>query len=62
MEFMYRDSAKVIRGDVNNYIRQKYDFRKVEKGLGDGPVMPKDRYHQMIIFSNCTNVTLKILK
>jgi polygalacturonase len=59
MEFMFKDSAKVIRGDVNNYIRQKFDFRKVESGLGDGPVMPKDRYHQMIIFSNCTNVALK---
>jgi polygalacturonase len=59
MEFMYKDSAKVIRGDVNNYIRQKFDFRKVENGIGDGPVMPKDRYHQMIIFSNCINVALK---
>lgn len=59
MEFMYRDSAKVIRGDVNNFIRQKFDFRKVESGIGDGPVMPKERYHQMIIFSNCTNVVLK---
>jgi len=59
MEFMYKDSAKVIRGEVNKYIRQGYDFRKVESGLGDGPVMPKDRYHQMIIFSNCTNVTIK---
>ncbi len=59
MEFMYRDSAKVIRGDVNNYIRQKFEFRKVEKGIGDGPVTPKDRYHQMIIFSNCRNVTIK---
>jgi len=59
MEFMYKDSAKVIRGDVNKYIRQKYDFRKVESGIGDGPVMPKDRYHQMIIFSNCTNVSIK---
>jgi polygalacturonase len=59
MEFMYKDSAKVIRGDVNKYIRQGYDFRRVESGLGDGPVMPKDRYHQMIIFSNCTNVALK---
>lgn len=59
MEFMYSDSAKVIRGEVNKYIRQKYNFRKVEKGLGDGPVMPKERYHQMIIFSNCTNVVLK---
>jgi polygalacturonase len=59
MEFMYKDSAKAIRGDVNNYIRQKFDFRKVESGIGDGPVMPKERYHQMIIFSNCSNVTLK---
>ena len=59
MEFMYKDSAKVIRGEVNNYIRQKFDFRKVESGIGDGPVMPKDRYHQMIIFSNCTDVALK---
>jgi polygalacturonase len=59
MEFMYKDSAKVIRGDVNNYIRQKFDFRKVKSGIGDGPVMPKERYHQMIIFSNCTNVVLK---
>jgi polygalacturonase len=59
MEFMYKDSAKVIRGEVNNYIRQKFDFRKVESGLGDGPVTPKDRYHQMIIFSNCRNVVLQ---
>lgn len=59
MEFMYKDSAKVIRGDVNNYIRQKFDFRKVESGIGDGPVTPKERYHQMIIFSNCTNVALR---
>ena len=59
MEFMYRDSAKVIRGDVNRYIRQGYDFRKVSQGLGDGPVMPGERYHQMIIFSNCTNVALR---
>ncbi len=62
MEFMYKDSAKVIRGEVNKYIRQKYDFRKVERGIGDGPVMPKERYHQMIIFSNCTNVSLKDFK
>lgn len=58
IEFMYKDSAKIIKGEVNKFIRQGYDFRKVESGLGDGPLMPKDRYHQMIIFSNCTNVTL----
>lgn len=58
MEFMYKDSAKIIKSDVNNYIRQKYNFRKVDTGIGDGPLMPKERFHQMIIFSNCTNVTL----
>ncbi len=58
IEFMYKDSAKVIRGEVNKFIRQKYDFRKVESGLGDGPLMPKDRYHQMIVFSNCRKVLL----
>ncbi len=58
IEFMYKDSVKVIRGEVNKYIRQKYDFRKVESGPGDGPLMPKDRYHQMIVFSNCRRVLL----
>lgn len=58
MEFMYQDSAKIISGDVLNYIRQKDGFRKVAQGLGDGPVYPKDRFNQMIIFSNCRNVTL----
>ncbi len=37
MEFMYQDSAKIIKGEVNKTIRQKYDFRKVESGIGDGP-------------------------
>jgi len=58
LEFMYADSAKTISGDVLNYIRQGKDFRKVEKGLGDGPLHPKDRFNQMIIFSNCKNITL----
>lgn len=63
MEFMEKTVAKRIVGDVNNYIRQKFDFRKVEKGtLGDGPVNPKDRFHQIVIFSNCTDVSLSDFK
>ncbi|MGI6243768.1 MAG: glycoside hydrolase family 28 protein [Prevotella sp.] len=62
MEFMYADSAKIITGDAVKYIRQKENFRKVESGVGDGPLYPKDRFHQMIVFSNCTNVTLKDFK
>lgn len=63
MEFMEKNVAKRIVGDVNKYIRQKFDFRKVvDGGLGDGPVNPKDRFHQMVIFSNCTNVRLEDFK
>ena len=59
MEFMEKNVAKRIVGEVNKYIRQGYDFRKVESGLGDGPVNPKERYHQMVVFSECKNVKLR---
>ena len=38
--------------------RQKNNYRKVSSGIGDGPVMPKDRPRQMVIFSNCKSVLL----
>lgn len=58
MEFM-TDIPKTIFGPVLNDIRQGKNFRKVQDGgLGDGPVYPKSRFHQMIIFSNCKNVRL----
>lgn len=60
MKMMYIDSAKIIGG--KEYTRQKENFRKVESGNGDGPFYPKDRYHQMIIFSECTDLTLKEFK
>ena len=59
MEFMYADSAKVISGPVLGHVRQGENFRKVHEGVGDGPLYPKDRFHQMIVFSNCTNVELR---
>lgn len=60
MEFMYADSAKVI-GD-KSYTRQKDNFRKVSSGIGDGPLYPKDRFHQMIVFSECSDLTLTDFK
>lgn len=62
MEFMYADSAKVIAGPVLQHTRQKESFRKVESGIGDGPLHPKDRFNQMIIFSNCRNVRIEGIK
>jgi len=57
MKMMYTDSAKRIGN--KELTRQKDNFRKLSSGVGDGPFYPKDRYHQMIIFSECTKLTLK---
>jgi len=54
--FFEWDKAKKIDSSGTRYTRQKNNFRKVENGIGDGPVVPKDRPHQMVIFSQCTNV------
>ncbi|MDE6490499.1 MAG: hypothetical protein K2L49_05000 [Muribaculaceae bacterium] len=58
MDFMYPDSAKTISGTVLDYVRQGHGLRKVADGIGDGPLHPRDRYHQMIVFSNCTGLRL----
>ena len=62
MEFMYADSAKTISGPVLETVRQGKGLRKVTEGVGDGPLHPRDRFHQMIVFSNCTNVKLRDFK
>ena len=60
--FMDFTRAKVMSGESVMYTRQKDNFRKVESGLGDGPVWPKDRPFQMVIFSNCKNVAMRDVK
>ena len=60
MEFMHADSAKVIAGPALDHVRQGAGLRAVaDGGVGDGPLHPKERFHQMIVFSNCTNVELR---
>lgn len=59
MEFMHEGKAKTIGDDQKAFTRQKENFRKViDGGIGDGPLFPKDRFHQMVIFSECTNLAL----
>jgi polygalacturonase len=59
MEFMQAGNPKAIGAEDRKYLRQGVDFRKVEDGgVGDGPLHPKDRFAQMVIFSNCTDVVL----
>ncbi len=57
--YMDLTKAKRIDNASTVYTRQKEHFREVASGLGDGPVVPKDRPYQMFIFSNCTRVTLR---
>ncbi|MBC7886448.1 MAG: right-handed parallel beta-helix repeat-containing protein [Ferruginibacter sp.] len=57
--FFDLNSAKKIGVEGTKFTRQKEGFRKVESGIGDGPVVPKDRPYQMFVFSNCKRVTIK---
>lgn len=57
--FMELDQAKRIDSAGRSWTRQKNQFRRVDQGIGDGPVVPKDRPFQMIIFSACSNVTVR---
>ncbi len=55
--FMELDRFKSIDSEGKKWTRQKDRFRQGDQS-GDGPYMPKDRPFQMIIFSDCRNVTV----
>ncbi len=57
--FMVLDSAKKMDHTGVMWTRQGDQFRHVAEGLGDGPLVPKDRPFQMIIFSDCKKVTIR---
>ena len=58
--FFIWDQAKKIEWGGIEYTRQKSNFRSVQNGIGDGPVVPKPvRPGQMIIFSECKNVLVR---
>jgi polygalacturonase len=57
--FMDLQKAKNLENAGTAWTRQKDHFREVKVGLGDGPVVPRDRPYQMIIFSDCRNVTVR---
>jgi polygalacturonase len=58
--FFDHSRAKKIEWGGTQYTRQKENFRKViDGGIGDGPIVPKNRPYQMFIFSNCKRVTVK---
>ncbi len=50
--------AKTIDAAGKQFTRQQENYRRVDSGIGNGPVVPLDRPHQMVIFSHCDNVQL----
>ena len=48
--------AKTLDSATTRYTRQKNNYRRVASGIGDGPVVPKDRPRQMVVFSECQHV------
>lgn len=57
--FFDLDKAKKLSSDDTKFTRQKENFRNVKEGIGDGPIVPKDRPYQMFVFSNCKRITIK---
>ena len=57
--FMDVNHSKTMDTNSIRLTRQKNHFRETLSGLGDGPLVPLDRPNQMIIFSNCRNVTIR---
>lgn len=57
--FLDFTQAKKMDANSTRFTRQKDNYRKVDNGIGDGPVVPKDRPRQMVIFSNCKHVQLR---
>lgn len=56
--FMNLKEYKKISSEGTRYCRQKGQFRVIDGVAQDGPVVPLERPNQMIIFSNCRNVTV----
>jgi polygalacturonase len=50
--------AKTISSRGSRFTRQKDNYRKSDVQPGDGPVVPKDRPHQMVIFTACHHVNI----
>lgn len=57
--FFRLDTAKKIDNAGTQFTRQGVHFREVTSGIGDGPVVPKERPYQMFLFSNCKRITIK---
>ena len=57
--FFELNQAKKIDNTGTQYTRQGENYRHVETGIGDGPVVPKNRPYQMFVFSNCKRITIK---
>ncbi|MDQ2720050.1 MAG: glycosyl hydrolase family 28 protein [Bacteroidota bacterium] len=57
--FLDLNKAKKLSENDTKFTRQKNNFRYVANGIGDGPIVPKERPYQMFVFSSCKRITVK---
>ncbi len=60
--FFKPGEAKKLDAQATKYTRQKDNYRKVSSGIGDGPIVPRERPYQMFVFSNCRKVTVRDIR
>ena len=56
--FFDQTRSKSPEPDSLKYARQKERFREGPAGVGDGPLIPLERPYQLVLFSNCRNITV----
>ncbi|RTL48586.1 MAG: hypothetical protein EKK39_12525 [Sphingobacteriales bacterium] len=59
IHFFDTTHVKKLDSIATQFTRQKNNFRKVFTGVGDGPIVPKERPYQMFVFSNCKRISVK---
>ncbi|MHB1921982.1 MAG: glycoside hydrolase family 28 protein [Chitinophagaceae bacterium] len=59
--FFDLNQAKKLDSVATEYTRQGKEFREVKSGIGDGPLVPRDRPYQMLVFSHCKRITIQDL-
>ena len=59
LAFMDTSRSKTVGAQEKRRTRQGQQFRNAPSAPDDGPYEPLDRYHQMIVFTECTNLKLE---
>jgi polygalacturonase len=62
LSFMDTTQSKRVGTYEKQHTRQGMEFRNAPNAPDDGPYEPLERFHQMIVFTECTNLRLENFK